>query len=86
MILPFRDCQVAGASPKGVGGRMADVLAAGSQKLLRDEDLSIQESKSPRLDPVPGMFVCWGMVCQNSREETISLVQQEPCSLFIQCS
>lgn len=25
-------CQVAGASPKGVGGRMADVLAAGSQK------------------------------------------------------
>lgn len=54
MILSFRDfkgfevdnahCQVAGASPKGVGGRMADVLAAGSQKLLRDEDLSIPES------------------------------------------
>ena len=54
MILSFRDfrgfkvhnahCQVAGASPKGVGGRMADVLAAGSQKLLRDEHLSIPES------------------------------------------
>lgn len=44
VILPFRDCQVAGASPKGVGGRMADVLAAGSQKLLRDKHLSIQES------------------------------------------
>ena len=44
MILPFRDCQVAGASPKGVGGRMADVLAAGSQKLLRDKHSSIQES------------------------------------------